>query len=127
MPKKKPVILIAERNPHIRNLVQRELMAEDYHVFTVDNVFQLKNWIYLRRAPDILVLDPELPGSEEHNIWGLLASYPELPVIIHCLCADQWKDLNGLKRSALVEKNGNSINFLKHQIMRIDSEYCRGN
>ncbi len=124
--KKKLVILIAERNPHIRDLVQRELLAEGHYVFTVENVLQLKNWIFKRRAPDILVLDPDLPGSEQHNLWQLLDGCPQLPVIIHCLSADQLVDLGDLRRSALVEKNGNSITFLKHQIKRIGDESSAG-
>ncbi len=119
---KKFLILIAERNPHIRNLVRRELVAEGYDVFTVENVLQLKNWFSLRREPDVLVLDPELSGNEEHNIWELLETYPQLPVIIYCLCPDQWIGMRGPNRSALVEKNGNSITFLKHQIERIGNK-----
>ncbi len=124
--KKNLVILIAERNPHIRNLVQRELLAEGHHVFTVENVLQLKNWIFYRRAPDILVLDPDLPGSEQHNLWQLLEEYPQMPLIIHSLLPDQLGDVGVLRRFALVEKNGNSITFLKHQIKRIVNETSAG-
>jgi DNA-binding response OmpR family regulator len=110
------VILIAERNPYIRNLVKRELLSEGYHAFTVENTSQLKNWMHLRRAPDILILDPDLPGDEKQNMREILASYPEMPVIFHSLCNEKWTQTPSLKHSVLVEKNGNSITLLKQWI-----------
>ncbi len=113
---KELVILIAERNPHIRNLVRRELMNEGYYVFTVENVLQLKNYICMRRAPDVLVLDPDLPGSEASTVQGLLTNFPQVPIIIHGFGADEWKERNRLKPYALVEKTANSISVLKNRI-----------
>ena len=113
---KELVILIAERNPHIRNLVQRELMNEGYYVFTVENVLQLKNYICMRREPDVLVLDPDLPGSEASTVQGLLANFPRVPIIIHGFGADEWKEGSRLKPYALVEKTADSISILKNQI-----------
>jgi DNA-binding NtrC family response regulator len=115
MPKER-IILIAERNPYIRNLVKRELLSEGYHAFTVENTSQLKNWMHLRRAPDILILDPDLPGDEKQNISAILASYPEMPVIFHSLSNEKWSETPSLKHSILVEKNGNSINSVKQWI-----------
>lgn len=116
------VILIAERNPHIRNLVKRELLTEGHFAFTVENTSQLKNWMQLRRAPDVLILDPDLPGGEKQNVWDLLAPYPQMPVIIHCLSKDEWIDTPLLKRTALVEKNGSSITSLKQWIDFFDRQ-----
>lgn len=121
----KTIILIAERNPHIRDFVKRNLVAEGYNVFTAENVLDVKNWFLLRSRPDILVLDPDLPGSESHNIWEILSEYPELPVILHCLTA---VELNYQKRSHLlylVEKNSNSITFLIREIKQILSKHPR--
>ena len=115
MPKER-IILIEERNPYIRNLVKRELLSEGYHAFTVENTSQLKNWMHLRRAPDILILDPDLPGDEKQNMGDILASYPEMPVIFHSLSNEEWTATPGLKHTILVEKNGNSMNFLKQWI-----------
>ena len=113
---KERVILIAERNPYIRNLVKRELLSEGYHAYTVENTSQLKNWMHLRRAPDILILDPDLPGDEKQNMRDILASYPEMPVIFHSLSNEKWAVTPSLKHSILVEKNGNSITLLKQWI-----------
>jgi DNA-binding NtrC family response regulator len=123
---KNTVILIAERNPRIRNLIKRDLMIEGYNVFTVENVLQLKNWFCMRRRPDILVIDPELPGSEAYDMWGILAENPELPVIIHCLRVDEWVEQAGQRPFEVVEKNSNSISFLIQRIKQIvDTPFLR--
>ncbi len=110
------VILIAERNPHIRDLVKRELISVGHYVFTVENTSQLKNWMYMRRAPDVLILDPDLPGGEKQNMWDLLAPYPQMRIIIHSLVKETDIDSARRRRMVFVEKNGNSITCLKQWI-----------
>ncbi len=110
-------ILVADRNPRIRNLIERELRTEGYQVLTVETVTQLMHWINPARLPDLVVLDPDLPGSgAEDFIRPMLADYPHLPVVFHCLVADIPVSIPGTACTATVEKSADSIDLLKRQI-----------
>lgn len=110
-------ILVADRNPRIRGLVERELREAGYHVFTVESVSQLRNWIAPGHLPDLLILDPDLPGGGPRDpIWPLLGRHPRLPVVFHCLTGDIPRPLPGMAFTVTVEKSGDSIDLLKRQI-----------
>lgn len=112
-----PIILVADRNPRIRNFVERELRGEGYRVHTAENVFELTQWITSGRSPDLLILDPDLPGgAAEDHIWPLLARHPHLPVVFHCLSADLPMPMPRMACTIIVEKSANSIDLLKRQI-----------
>lgn len=119
-------ILVADRNPRIRGLVERELRDEGYRVFAVENISQLRSWIAPEHLPDLLILDPDLPGggSEDH-IWPLLARYPRLPVVFHCLAADIPSPMPRMGCAVIVEKSADSIDLLKRQIARLLRKYCQ--
>ena len=110
------IILIAEGNPQINNLIKNELAPESNFVFTAKDMGQLKSWIYLRRAPDIIVLDLELPGLEKQDILELLDFYPQTPVILHCLPGNEWLNVNSGEQLIPVLKDGNSIAFIMQRI-----------
>jgi DNA-binding NtrC family response regulator len=110
-------ILVADRNPRIRGFVERELRDEGYRVFTVESIYQLRNWISPGRLPDLLILDPDLPGGgPEDHIWPLLGRYPYLPVVFHCLATDIPSPMPRMDFTVIVEKSADSIDLLKRQI-----------
>ena len=110
-------ILVADRNPRIRGLVERELREAGYHVFTVESILQLRNWIAPGHLPDLLILDPDLPGGGPgDHIWSLLGRHPHLPVVFHCLTGDIPSPQPGMAFTVTVEKSADSIDLLKRQI-----------
>ena len=110
-------ILVADRNPRIRGYVERELREAGYRVIAVDSVSQLRSWIATERLPDLLILDPDLPGGgQEDYIWPLLGRHPELPVVFHCLAADIPSQIPRMAFTVIVEKSADSIDLLKRQI-----------
>lgn len=110
-------ILVADRNPRIRNFLERELRSEGYQVSTAESVAQLAAWISPGRLPDLLVLDPDLPGGgAEDYIWPLLSRHPRLPVVFHCQAADIPSPMPRMACTVIVEKSADSIDLLKHQI-----------
>jgi CheY-like chemotaxis protein len=112
-----PVILVADRNPRIRNLVGRELHSEGYRVLTAESVSQLLDWITPGHLPDLLILDPDLPGGDaEGHVWPLLARHPRLPVVFHCLSLDVPMPMPHMACTVIVEKSADSIDLLKKQI-----------
>ena len=112
-----PIIVVADRNPRIRNFVGRELQSHGYRVWTAENVSQLMQWITPGNMPDLLILDPDLPGGgAEDYIWPLLAKYPGLPVVFHCLSSDIPMPMPQMACTVIVEKSANSIDLLRRQI-----------
>ena len=103
------VILIADRNPRIRDFIQREFKSEGYHVFTAESAGQLEYWIDRSSRLDALVMDPDLPGLESpDHLGGLLSRRPTLQVVFHCLAVDQPQSLLLTLATAWMMSNGKS-------------------
>lgn len=123
---KKYHIIIADRNPRIRDYLTRELSGEDYQVFPVKTVEQLRNWIIHHYPLDLLVLDPcFLEDDADKDLEDLLEQIPSVPVIFHCLPTDN----PAIKRQRLqpvyIEKSGTSVITLKqniHSLFQSDSK-----
>ena len=121
------IILIADRNPRIRDFMQRELRSEGHRVYTAENADQLKNWIHRPGRLDALVIDPDMPGMESQtHLVDMLAVRPELAVIFHCLASDCASLKTPCRVLAFVEKSGQSVDLLKQQIRSILSGQHQG-
>lgn len=113
-------ILIADRNPHIRKFLRRELCGSGHRVRSVDSARDLLQIIYSDISIDLLVLDPDFPlmdtGELARKIFDRI---PPIPVVLHCvqsadelLCFDE-------DNAVHIEKNGHSVEILKETIHRI--------
>jgi DNA-binding NtrC family response regulator len=112
--KKIYVVLVADRNPHIRDFVQRELKEEGHRVFTAKNADQLKGWILRPIQLDVLVIDPNMMGIENHEqIRNLLALRPKIPVVFHCFEPDCTSLKDIVEKVIFVEKSGQSVDTIK--------------
>jgi DNA-binding NtrC family response regulator len=112
-----PIILIADRNPHISNYLERELSFAGYQVYAVKKCRQLFHWINNRNLMDLLVLDPDfLKNGERDELAAMLVKHPELPVIVHGLSIDYDFSAMDLPRTIFVEKSGASVVTLKQII-----------
>lgn len=115
--KRESVVLVADRNPRIRDFVRRELSLEGHRVFTAEDAGQLKSWIQRPFKLDALVIDPNMPGIESREqIRTLLSLRPALPVVFHCLAPDCSVLLGLAGKVVFVEKSGQSVDALKVQI-----------
>jgi DNA-binding NtrC family response regulator len=110
-------ILIADRNPHIRDFLRRELGASGYTVQMVENSKELLKQIDANTLIRLLILDPDFPAIDSIDLGCRLAGRsPHLPVIMHCVRgADNALDLNDVE-VVNIEKNGRSIEVLKQTI-----------
>lgn len=113
-------ILIADRNPRVRNLLKREIMEEGYRVRLAKNARDVLRWVYHYEPLDLLIIDPDLPDAEDTFMLKKLNNrIPALPVIVH----GYFTDYNGhsavLKAAVFVEKRGNSIEYLKKVVSDI--------
>ena len=117
-------ILIAERNPHIRNFLRRELAACGYNVRLAENGKELlKTLMYSRTRIDLLVLDPDFPGVDAIEMARkTVGRIPQLPVVLHCIGGtDNPSDFDAENSLYYVEKDGQSIETLKAAIQNIFS------
>jgi DNA-binding response OmpR family regulator len=110
-------ILIADRNPHVREFLRREMAAEGYRVCLARNARELLEEGLDRNGADLLILDPDLPGID---LFPLLRQIerrrPFLTVVVHALPDDQ-SSRNPVATSAtFIEKGGSSIEHLKRVV-----------
>jgi DNA-binding NtrC family response regulator len=114
------VILIADRNPHIRGFLRRELSACGYHVRLVKTGKELLKEIYSRTPVDLLVLDPDFPGVDSTVMAQKIEDrIPQLPVVLYCI--RETDNLSDCFTGNVfhLEKNGQSIEVLKEIIQQI--------
>ncbi len=110
-------ILIADRNPHVRAFLQREMMAEGYRVYLAKNGREVLEWIYHHGPLDLVVLDVDLPDADEIALLeNLNDRIPLLPVVVHAFPTDFCPHATSLNKVSFVEKRGNSIEPLKKTV-----------
>ncbi len=113
-------ILVADRNPHVRELIRRELAAVGYRVSLAGNGRELLRWAYQSDSLDLVVLDPDL-----FDVDGSLAlrklknRIPFVPVVVHAFSSDCDDHPDFLQTAAFVEKRGSSVARLKEVISDI--------
>lgn len=119
-------ILVADRNPHIRKFLKRELAGAGYNVWIAENAKELLRHVYGNRQINLLVLDPDFPGIDATDLYQKLAvQQPQLPVVLHGISrTDDHVDVAG-KSVLRIEKNGSSVEVLKQTIRDILSEIDR--
>ncbi len=113
-------ILVADRNSRVRGFLQRELMAEGYHVQLAEDGKQVLKKVYHSDPLDLIILDPDLPDSDENVLLkGLRNRIPSLPLIVHALQSEG--DAYGFlpKDAVFVEKGGRSVEHLKLVVAEI--------
>ena len=118
--KQEVYILIADRNPHVREFIKREMMADGYRVRLAENGRQLLKWIYHNERLDLLIVDPDLPDIDVSSLLTKLQDrIPFLPVVVHTFLSDYSDHLDVLQSFPFVEKKGSSIEHLKKVVFDI--------
>jgi CheY-like chemotaxis protein len=118
----KVTILIADRNPNVREFLKREMEAENHRVILADDAKTLLKAAFEFHPVDILVIDPDLPDMEPSDIiTKLKCRTPPLPVVIHALPEGEI-DCRGFSSSIFIEKGSRSIEVIKRIIRDIITE-----
>ena len=116
----KSKIVIADRNRNVRSFLQRELAGEGYQVRTAADERELLHLLEDEGAPDLLLLDPEIPSyvTEAELIALLHSHHPALPIVIHTFLTEnhQLSQMAGV--IACLEK-GADVTFLKKVIAEV--------
>ena len=110
-------ILIADRNPHVREFLKRELADEGYCIHVAGSSSEVIQSAYAGNAIDVIVLDPDLPGDINPELIRTLRSrVPEIPVIIHTFSQNMRTGNQFTGKEIFVEKQASSIEQLKKVI-----------
>ena len=87
--KKAAIILVADRNRHVRDYLQRELSGEGYRVVLAKNGRQVLDRITSGEPVDLIVLDLNLPDERELKVLEKIREHaPDLPVVVHGFWAE---------------------------------------
>jgi DNA-binding NtrC family response regulator len=85
-------ILIADRNRHVRTLLQRELLGAGFQVILSGEDRELLRLLHDETVADLLILDPDLPSSlSSADLIRLLhVRQPALPIVVYTLQDDEF-------------------------------------
>ena len=113
-------ILIADRNPHVREFLKREMTADGYQVRLAENGQQLLKWVFDKKPFDLLIVDPDLPDTDIESLFSKLRDrIPFLRMVIHTFLSDYIDHPDVFHEIRYVEKQGNSIDHLKKAVLEI--------
>ncbi len=113
-------LLIADRNPHVRDFLRRELAAEGYVIVLAKSSQEILESVAQPETPDLLILDPDLTSQTDPEILRKIRSVsPDIPVVLHSFLPESRELADRSPNVTFVEKQGNSIDQLKQTIFRL--------
>lgn len=118
------IILIADRNRNVRDLLRRELESEGYQVRLASDGRRVLRIINSDESPDLLILDLEMPYVGGLEILERLEDRESpLPVVIHTFFSEALDNPAVNRASAFVEKTGNNIDYLRSVVEEVLKKY----
>ena len=112
-----PLILIADRNPHVRGYLKREMMRAGYRIALAGSCREALEALNGSQPVDALVIDPCLPGAETAVFKKTLKACPQpMPIIVHALVKKAGPDFFFRPEERFVEKGGDSADQLKRML-----------
>jgi DNA-binding response OmpR family regulator len=113
-------ILIADRNPHVREFLKREMTEEGYRIRVAKNGREVLKFGFNHEPLDLLILDPDLPDAGALDVLSKLQDrIPVLPVVVHAFLSEYMDQFAGLGSAVFVEKKGTSIDRLKKVVIDV--------
>ena len=112
-------ILIADRNRHIREFLQRELGLEGYKTQLSNDGREVLRLLQTD-SPDLIILDLEIPYVDGTTILRYLQEHKQgTPVIVHAFSLSPGNASAIRYPVSFVEKGGNTIDSLKAEAARL--------
>jgi DNA-binding response OmpR family regulator len=107
-------ILIADKNPHVRKFLQRELLIDGFRVLITKEGREALKLLYSNNPPDLLVLDLDLPHVSGLEILKRLEDQQiRIPVVVHTFLTEYANHPAIRNSAAYVEKTGDNVDGLK--------------
>ena len=86
-------ILIIDRNPHVRELLKREIASEYYDVLLAKSGSEVMDHLSASSPLDLIIIDPDIADLRESDFHKILCKSPfPLPVIIHTFSPEDLKN-----------------------------------
>jgi DNA-binding response OmpR family regulator len=113
-------VLIADRNPHIRKFLRRELETEGYRILVAKDGNQLMVLLNVSKPPDLLILDLDLPHVDGLQVLEWLKDHDSpVPVVVHTYHTEHAGHPAVRNAAAFVEKTGNNIQGMKEILAEV--------
>ena len=107
-------ILIADRNPHVREFLRRELISAGYRVQLAKDGREVLRMTRVDDPPALLILDLDMPYMSGLTILEELQKRKSpLPVVIHTLLTEHAKHPAVQRAAGFLEKRGDNIDGFK--------------
>jgi len=112
--KKNFTILVADRNPHVRTFLKRELTSEGFKVQVAENATKVLKKAHHKEPINLIIVDPDFfDGDQAALIKQLQNRIPMSPVIIHTIQYDDKPYSADPRHTFIIEKREDSIVHLK--------------
>jgi two-component system phosphate regulon response regulator OmpR len=112
-------ILIVDRNPRIRQFLQREFASEGYRVILAKDGSELAATISEDGTLDLLIVDDEIMTQDSSRVVQLLSRRtPSLPFIIHGYLMGSIDPMVERAAATFVKKTG-SLEELKRSVKQL--------
>lgn len=120
-------ILVADRNPHVRDFLRREMMSEGFRVDIGRNAEEVLKRVYQDESIDLIIIDPDLPDIPQEELLAKLSDrIPGIPIVVHSFSSHDAYPLDESVQLSFVKKEGESIDALKKIVMEILTKQHRG-
>ena len=113
-------ILIADRNPRVRDFLQRELMAEGYQTKIAKDGREVLALSDADESCELVILDLDMPQVSGLRVLETIQQRrPSLPVIIHTFLTEYEHHPAVQRAAGFWEKRGNNIDGFKTMAMEV--------
>jgi len=113
-------ILIADRNPHVQEFLNRELMAEGYRTEVAKDGREVLRMTNSDKPPELLILDLDMPYVSGLTVLeDLQKRKSALPVVVHTFLTEHEKHPVVQMVAGFWEKRGDNIDGLKATVAQV--------
>ena len=113
-------ILIADRNPHVREFLRREFISAGYRVQVAKDGRDVLRMIHVDQPPQLLILDLDMPYVSGLTILEELQNRKSsMPVVVHTFLTEYAKHPAVQRAAGFWEKRGNNIDGFKETVAQV--------
>jgi CheY-like chemotaxis protein len=113
-------VLIADRNPRVRDFLSRELISDGYRAKIARDGREVLQMIEADESYELLILDLDMPHVGGLSVLKTIQRRkPSLPVIIHTFLTEYEQHPAVRRAAGFLEKRGNNIDGFKAMVLQV--------